>query len=142
MPLQERQNGTGYNQPVKGGGGPPQPPDGGGGGIGPLLLERGRRTPQCNWQVEKELLHLVVMEVVMGMMMIMEGVIDHLPQGEMEEMAVMKVMMEMVDGGDDSPPLSDQGQPQCYQNWRNRWVYVVQGPPRPPGQLGQDGRDG
>ena len=32
----------------------------------------------------------------MGMMMIMEGVIDHLPQGEMEEMAVMVVMMEMA----------------------------------------------
>ena len=30
VPLWERQNGTGYNQPVKGGGGPPQPPDGGG----------------------------------------------------------------------------------------------------------------
>ena len=46
VPLWERQNGTGYNQPVKGGGGLPQPPDGGGGGIGPLLLERGGRTPQ------------------------------------------------------------------------------------------------
>ena len=46
VPLWERQNGTGYNQPVKGGGGPPQPPDSGGGGIGPLLLERGGRTPQ------------------------------------------------------------------------------------------------
>ena len=49
-----------------------------------------------NWQVEEGLLHLVVMEVVMGMVMIMEGVIDHLPQGEMKEMAVMEVMMEMV----------------------------------------------
>ena len=39
-------------------------------------------------------------------------------------------------GGDDSPPPSDQGQPQCCQNQRNRWVYVVQGPPRPPGQPG------
>ena len=28
--------------------------------------------------------------------MIMEQVIDHLPQGEMEEMAVMEVMMEMA----------------------------------------------
>ena len=36
------------------------------------------------------------MEVVMGMVMTMEGVIDHLPQGEMEEMAVMVVMMEMA----------------------------------------------
>ena len=46
VPLWERQNGTGFNQPVEGGGGPPQPPDGGGGGIGLLLLERGGRTPQ------------------------------------------------------------------------------------------------
>ena len=46
MPIQERQNGTGYNQPVEGGGGPPQPPDGGGGETGPLPSERGRRTPQ------------------------------------------------------------------------------------------------
>ena len=46
VPLQERQNGTGYNQPVEGGGGPPQPPNGGGGGIGPPPPERGRRTPQ------------------------------------------------------------------------------------------------
>ena len=46
VPLHERQNGTGYNQPIEGGGGPPQPPDGGGGGTGPLLSERGRRTPQ------------------------------------------------------------------------------------------------
>ena len=46
--------------------------------------------------VEKEFLCLVEMEVVMGMMMIMEGVIDHLPQGEMEEMAVMVVVMEMA----------------------------------------------
>ena len=45
--------------------------------------------------VEEELLCLVVMEVVMGMMT-MEGVIDHLPQGEMEEMAVMVVVMEMA----------------------------------------------
>ena len=39
-------------------------------------------------RMEEELLHLVVMG-----MMIMEGVIDHLPQGEMEEMAVMVVVM-------------------------------------------------
>ena len=32
----------------------------------------------------------------MGMVMIMEGVVDHLLQGEMEEMAVMEVMMEIV----------------------------------------------
>ena len=47
-------------------------------------------------QVEEELHHLVVIEVVMGMVMIMEEVVGHLPQGEMEEMAVMVVMMEMV----------------------------------------------
>ena len=49
-----------------------------------------------DWQVEEELLHLVVMEVAMGMLMRMEGAIDHLFQGEMEEMAVMMVMMEMM----------------------------------------------
>ena len=95
VPLWEKQNGIGFNKPVKGGGGPPQPPDG---GVGELA--------HCSWKgveghlsdqwVEEELLHLVVMKVVMGMMMIMEGVIDHLPQGEMEEMAVMVVMMEMA----------------------------------------------
>ena len=46
VPLHERQNGTGYNQPIEGGGGLPQPPDGGGGGNGSLLSERGRRMPQ------------------------------------------------------------------------------------------------
>ena len=49
-----------------------------------------------DWQVEEELHHLVVMEVVMVMVMIMEEVVGHLPQGEMEEMVVMVVMMEMV----------------------------------------------
>ena len=46
VPLPERQNGTGTNQPIEGGGGPPQPPNGGGGGTGSLLSERGRRLPQ------------------------------------------------------------------------------------------------
>ena len=46
VPLRERQNGTGSNQPVKGGGGPPQPLDGGGGGISPPFLERNGRIPQ------------------------------------------------------------------------------------------------
>ena len=45
-------------------------------------------------------------------------------------------------GGDDLPPLSDQGQPQHCHDQRIRWVYVAQGPPGPPDQLGQDGRDG
>ena len=36
-------------------------------------------------------------EMVMGMVMRMEGVVDHLPQGEMEEEAVMMmVIMEMM----------------------------------------------
>ena len=46
VPLYERQNGTGPNQPIEGGGGPPQPPNGGGGGTGSLLSERSRRLPQ------------------------------------------------------------------------------------------------
>ena len=46
VPLLERQNGTGINQPIDRGGGPPQPPNGVGGGTGPLLSERGRRIPQ------------------------------------------------------------------------------------------------
>ena len=46
VPLPERQNGTGTNQPIEGGGGPPQPPNGVGGGTGSLLSERGRRIPQ------------------------------------------------------------------------------------------------
>ena len=86
VPLPERQNGTGTNQPIEGGVGPPQPPNGVGGGTGPLPQQ------EClsNQQVEEELHHLVVM------VMVMEEVVGHLPQGEMEEMAVMMVMMEMV----------------------------------------------
>ena len=44
--------------------------------------------------------------------------------------------------GDDSPPPSDHGQPRHHRGQRNKWVYVVQGPPGPPGQPGQNGRDG
>ena len=95
VPLPERQNGTGTNQPIEGGGGPPQPPNGGGGGTG-HYSQKGVEECLSNWQVEEELHHLVVMEVVMVMVMIMEEVVGHLPQGEMEEMAVMVVMMEMV----------------------------------------------
>ena len=87
VPLWERQNGIGFNQPVEGGGGPPQPPDGGGGGLAHCSW-KGVEEHLSDWWVEEELLCLVVMEVVMGMVMTMEGVIDHLPQGEMEEMAV------------------------------------------------------
>ena len=46
VPLPERQNGTGINQPIGSGGGLPQPPSGVGGGTGPLLSERDRRIPQ------------------------------------------------------------------------------------------------
>ena len=94
----ERQNGTGPNQPIEGGGGLPQPPDG---GVEELVHHSQKGVEDClsDWQVEEELHHLVVMEVVMGMVMIMEEVVGHLPQGEMEEMAVMVVMdmvMEMI----------------------------------------------
>ena len=46
VPLLERQNGTGINQPIESGGGPPQLPNGVGGGTGALLSERDRRIPQ------------------------------------------------------------------------------------------------
>ena len=46
VPLPERQNGTGINQPIETGGGLPQPPNGVGGGTWPLLPERDRRIPQ------------------------------------------------------------------------------------------------
>ena len=46
VPLPERKNGAGTNQPIEGGGGPTQPPNGGGGGTGSLHSERGRRLPQ------------------------------------------------------------------------------------------------
>ena len=58
--------------------------------------QRGVEECVSDWQVEEELHHLVVMEVVMGMVMIMEEVVGYLPQGEMKEMVVMVVMMEMV----------------------------------------------
>ena len=91
VPLPERQNGTGTNQPIEGGGGPPQPPNGVGGGTGPLLSERGRRLPQQpaggggapppggNGNGDGN-----------------GGGGRPPPQGEMEEMAVMMVIMEMV----------------------------------------------
>ena len=78
----------------------------------------------------------------MRMVMRMEGVIDHLPQGEMEEeMAVMMMTMEMTVEEMIHHHHQIKGN-HNHQNWGNRWVYVVQGPPGPPGQPGQDGRDG
>ena len=95
-----------------------------------------------DWQVEEELHHLVVMEVVMGMVMIREEVVGHLPQGEIEEMAMMVVMMEMVvEEMIHHHHLTKDSQGQS-RGRRDRQVYVVQGQPRPPGQLGQDGMDG
>ena len=41
VPLPERQNGTGINQPIEGGGGLPQPPNGVGGGTGATTLRKG-----------------------------------------------------------------------------------------------------
>ena len=43
VPLCERQNGAGFNQPIESDGGSPQPPNGGGGGANPPFSERGRR---------------------------------------------------------------------------------------------------
>ena len=105
--------------------------------------QKGVEEHLSNWQVEEELHHLVIMEVVMGMVMIMGEVVGQPPPprgnggngsdgGDDGDGG----------GGDDSLPLSDQGQLQHCQGQRDRWVYVVQRPPGPPGQPGQDGRDG
>ena len=110
VPPWEGPNGRRPNQPVESGGGPLQPPNGGGGGIGPPFMER----EGClNDQWEEELLHLVVMEMVMGMVMRMEGAVDCLPQGKMEKEVAMMMGDNGDDGGrDDSPLPLDQGQPQ------------------------------
>ena len=123
------------NQPIESGGGPPQPPNGVSGGTQPLLPERDRRIPQTTGRWRRKPHHLMAMVVVMVIVMVVEEVIDHLPQGENSS--------DNGDGGgDDSPLPSDHGQPRHRQGQRDRWVYVVQGPPGPPGQPGQDGRDG
>ena len=82
-------------------------------GVEELVHYSQKGVEEClsDWQVEEELCHLVVMEVVMGMMMIMEEVVGHLPQGEMEEMVVDGDDDGDGGGGDDSPPLSDHRQP-------------------------------
>ena len=91
-----------------------------------------------NWWVEEELHHLVVMEVVMGMVMIMEEVEGHLPQGEMEEMVVMMEMVveEMIHHHhltkDSHNTIEVEEIDGC----------MLYKGPRPPGQPGQDGRDG
>ena len=91
VPLHERQNGIGINQPIESGGGLPQLPNGVGGGTQPLLPERDRRIPQ---QLTEELHHLMAMVVVMVIVMVVEEVIDHLPQEEMAMM--MEMVMEMI----------------------------------------------
>ena len=140
MPLHQRQNGTGYNQPIEGGG-PPQPPDG---GVEELVhhSQKGVEGHLSDWQVEEELLHLVVMEVVMGMMMTMEGVIDHLPQGEMEEMAVMVVMMEMAVGEMIHHHHQIKGSHNTIKVKEIDGYRWYKDHPDPQAQLGQDGRDG
>ena len=132
VPLPERQDGTGTNQPIEGGGGPPQPPNGVGGGTGPLFSERDRRLPQQpaggggapppggNGN----------------------GRGDRPPPPRGNGGNGGDDGDDGDGGGDDSPLLSVHGQPWHHRGQRDRWVYVVQGPPRPPGQPGQDGRDG
>ena len=57
------------------------------------------------------------------------------------------VMMEW-DGGESTPPSSENTPPTRRKDRRPKFVYVLQGPPGPPGQVGQpgqagrDGRDG
>ena len=145
VPLWEGQNGRGTNQPVEGGGGPPQPPNGGG---GKLAQHSWKGVEEClsDWWVGEELLHLVVMEVVMRMVMTMEGVIDHLPQGEMEEeMAVMVVMVEMMV----EEMILHHHQIKGNHNAANireidgyMWCKDHPDPPGQPGQDGKNGRDG
>ena len=112
VPLQERQNGTGYNQPVEGGGGPLQPPNGGGWRNWPTAPRKGREKHLSSWQVEEELLHLLVTEVVMGMMT-MEG--GDRPPSPRRNGGNGGDGDGDGSGGDDSLPPSDQGQPQCHQ---------------------------
>ena len=111
VPFQERQNGTGYNQPIEGGGGPPQPPDGEGGGTGSPLSERGRRTPQ--WPVGGG------EAPPPGGNGGGNGNGDDNGRGGRPPPARRNGENGSDDGGngdgsggDDSPPLSDQGQPQ------------------------------
>ena len=141
VPQWEGQNGRGSNQPVEGGGGPPQPPNGGGGGISPPFLEWGRRMPQQ--QVDGGGAPPPGSNGGGNENGDDNGGGDRPPPprrnggGDGSDGGD-----DGDDGGDDSPPLSDQGQPWHCWNQGNRWVYVVQGPPRPSGQPGQDGRDG
>ena len=134
VPLPERRNGTGINQPIESGGGLPQPPNGVGGGTWPLLLERDRRIPQQpaggggtpppNGNGSGN------------------GDSNGSRGGDRPPPPRRNGDDDGDGGGDDSPLPSDHGQPRHHRGQRDKWVYVVQGPPGPPGQPGQDGRDG
>ena len=91
VPLHDRRNGTEINQPIETGGGPPQLPNGVSGGTRPLLSERDRGIPQQP-AGGKELHHLMAM--VMVTVMVVEEVIDHLPQGEMA--MIVEMVVEMI----------------------------------------------
>ena len=132
VPLHERQNGTGINQPIETGGGPPQPPNGVGGGTQPLLSERDRRIPQ-------QLAGGGGTPPPNGNG---NGDSNSSRGGDRPPPPRRNGDDDGDGGGDDSPLPSDHGQPRHHRGQRNRWVYVVQGPPGPPGQPGQDGRDG
>ena len=82
MPLLERQNGIGINQPIESGGAHHNHQM----VVGLEELghysQKGIEEYHNNWQVEEELHHLMVMVMVMVIVMVVEEVIDHLPQGE------------------------------------------------------------
>ena len=129
VPLHERRNGTGINQPIESGGGPPQLPNGVSGGTQPLLSERDRRIPQ--------------QPAGGGGTPPPNGNGNGDSNGSRGGDRPPPPRRNGDDngdgGGDDSPPPSDHGQPRHHRGQRDRWVYVVQGP---PGQDGRDGHDG
>ena len=126
------------NQPIEGGGGPTTTTKWCGWRNWGHCSQKGVEECLSNQWVEEELHHLVVVEVGNG-----NGYDNGgggrppPPRGNGGNGSD-----DGDGGGDDSPPLSDHKQPQHCQGQRDRWVYVVQGPPRPPGQPGQDERDG
>ena len=122
----------GISQPIEGGGGPPQPPNGVGGGTQPLFSERDRRIPQ-------QLAGGGGTPPPNGSG---NGDSNGSRGGDRPPPPRRNGDDDGDGGGDDSPLPSDHGQPRHHRGQRDKWVYVVQGPPRPPGQPGQDGRDG
>ena len=71
----------------------------------------------------------------MVIVMVVEEVIDHLPQGEM--VMIMEMVVEMI-----HHHLLIMDSQDIVEVEEINGLYVVQGQPRPPGQPGQDGRDG